>query len=440
MSRPKSSWAEIIGAVGALSAAEGAGRAAAGAHDAAEELRSLRASHVRLSVTLQEHIVREEQHRAAEERQRERVRKLKQAAFDFSEALVGLKGDIEGLLPDYYCAAALLKEKEPQRHANALWEEREWLESYEDKKLVKNCLDTINTIRASIEKYAASDGITFDQLAATLSSRQSRIGLWRTLSSDARKAIEELSRAVGDWTEKGPGDFLDALQELRNATASTRAAMNTFANERSQFSDAFDFVADHPDICQIWHDATESSPGKAESILSGGRTLLAQADQLLGTWTSQVEAFEVLKDLFSRAEYEDFLENLKESTPQVAQLQEVMRLANTAKERSEKVTSLIRTAREQIHSKSWHRALAILREAKLVPAGQRLRTELRGLQVTALKGTLPARLAWIAATGITALGLGNWFGMPGWFLLVVALIPTILTVVLLVQIVAKMRG
>jgi len=149
-------------------------------------------------------------------------------------------------------------------------------------------------MRASIEQYAASDGITFDQLAATLSSRQSRIGLWRTLSSDPQKAIEELSRAVGDWAEKGPGDFLDAFERLRNATASTRAAMNTFADERSQFRDAFDFVAHHPNICQIWRGATESSPGKAEAILSGGRTLLAQADQLLGKWTSQVRALSVI--------------------------------------------------------------------------------------------------------------------------------------------------
>jgi hypothetical protein len=384
-------------------------------------------------------MTRQEQQREAEERQRDHVRKLKQAAFDFSGALAALKGDIEGLLPDYHCAAALFSEMEPQRHANALWEEREWLESYEDKKLVKNCLEMTNAIRASIEKHAATAGIKFDQLASILSSRKSSIGLWRTLSADAHKAIEELSRSLGNWVGTGPADFLDAFEQLRNVTVSTRAAMNMFAQEQSQFRDSLDFVAHHPAICQIWPDASESSPGKAEGMLSKGRTLLSQADQLLGKWTSEVGAFKGLKDLFFRAEYEDFLEKLKKSAPHIAQLQEVTKWADAARARSERVTLLIRSARDQIRSRSWRRALATLREANSVPCSQRRHIELRELELTALKGILPTRIAWVAGIGTISIIVENWFGMPRWLLLESAVAPAILAIMLLVQVIAKGR-
>jgi uncharacterized membrane protein len=59
------------------------------------------------------------------------------------------------------------------------------------------------------------------------------------------------------------------------------------------------------------------------------------------------------------------------------------------------------------------------------------------MELTALKGILPTRLAWISGIGAILIVLASLLGMPRWFLPVIGVVPTILVIMLLVQVIAK---
>lgn len=197
MHRPKSTWAEIIGAIGVLAAAEGASRTA-------KEVRSLHDSQQESVALIKNQLQLERQRLENEERDRECVRNLRQSLFDFSEALPKLRSEIHGLLPDYYCAAALFSELELQRQVDALYENRGLLESYEDKKLLRGCLEGVTSIRAVVAECASADGVLIDQLTAILFSLHSDIRQWRQLLANAREQVEQLSPSIADWEGTGP--------------------------------------------------------------------------------------------------------------------------------------------------------------------------------------------------------------------------------------------
>jgi hypothetical protein len=432
MSRPKSSWAEIIGAIGALSAAEGA-------HRAADEVRNLQALQQSSLTLLQDHLEYERQRHEAEDRLRGSTRKFKQAVFDFSEALIGLKQDIEGLLPDYHCAAALFYEMDLQRHADAFYENRELLESYKDKKLIKNCLEAVGSIRASIEECALAQYVTLDQLAGALFARHSEIRQWQKLSSDTRNAVERLSRSIGEW-EKGPDDFLNALERLREESVSARGALDSFAEKRRQFWETLEFVSNHPNVGQVWREAWEASPSTVEDVVSRGGAVLSQAEQLLGKWVAETTNFKALKDSFSEARYEDFQEKLDQCPPHVRQLKQVRSWAETAVARLRRASELIQSARGEIVRRNWRVARTILLEAEAIPCSRRLRIQLKELELIALDGMLPARLTWVVSIGALLAAVSYWLGILTWFLLAIGVTPLIVALMLLPQIIAARRS
>jgi len=353
----------------------------------------------------------ERQRHEHEDRLRESVRKLRQSVFDFSEALPNLRKAIEELLPDYYCAVALFLEMDLQRQADALHSNRELLESYEDKKLLKNCSDMVTSIRACVEECASTDGSSFDQIARTLGSRRSEIGQWRQLLANAREQLEKLSRSIADWDGTGPNEFLNACEHLRTTVAETPAAIHSLGQSLQRFEETFGFVCGHPNICQIWPDACEARPKMAEEIFSRGKELFDRANQLFHKWMDQVPEFGVLMVSFSESRYEDFLEKVEQCSPDLRNLPEVRRWEDTASTRLQKASKLLQAAKDEIARRNWRSARAKLREVRNVPCSQRLNPELGKLEADVSHGLLPARL-FLAVISAIVLGiLLYWLGI-----------------------------
>lgn len=390
MHRPKSSWAEIIGAIGAIAAAEGA-------NDAAREVRNLQKSQQESLALLKDQLELERQ-------RLESVRKLRQSVFDFSEWLPNLRKAIEGKLPDYYCAAALFSEMELQSRADTLYASRDLLESYEDRKLLKNCVEMVTSTRRLVEECASAAGIPVDKLDGILLSRHSEIRQWRHLVASAREQVDKLSRSIADWDGTGPNEFLNACEDLRTRIAEAQAPLHLLGDSLQQFEETFDFVSSHPNICEVWSDASDVRPKMAGDIFSQADELFARANQLFLKWTDQITDFKFLMDSYSEARYYDFLERLEECSPDVQQLPEVRAWADAASTRLQRVSKLLQAARDEIVHRNWRSALVQLREARKVPCSQRLRPELKKLEVAASDGLLPVRLFWVVIIG-TIIGM-----------------------------------
>lgn len=426
MHRPKSSWAEIVGAVGALAAAEGA-------NQAAQEVRSLRHSQQESFALLKDQLERERQ-------RLESVRKLRQSVFDFSEALLNFRREIKGLLPDYYCAAALFSEMELQSRVDTLYADRESLESYEDKKLLKNCSEWVTSIRASIEECASADGISIDEVTATLSSRHSEIGRWRQLLAVAREQVEQLSRSIADWGGTGPNEFLHAFESLRARVTGAQAALKLLGESLQRFQGTFGFVYSHPSICHVWSDACDARPKTAEDIFSQANELFVRADQLLSKWGGQIADFKALWDSFYEARYEDFLQRLEKCSADLRHLPEVCAWADTASTRLQRVSKLLKVARDEIARRNWLSALVQLREARNVPCSGRLYPELKRLRVAASDGLLAVRLTWFVIIGITAGLLSYSLEIHHWTSWGLGISPVFLVVLLSPQIIAARKA
>jgi hypothetical protein len=435
MSRPKSSWGEIFGAIGALSAAQGA-------HRAADEVRNLQKIQQQSLAVLQDHLQLERQRHEAEERLRVSIRKIKQAAFDLSEALPDLKKEIEILLPDYHCAAALLYETEVQKQADALYASREILESYEDKKLVKTCLETATLIRALVEEHASANNISLDQLAGNLFSLHSEIRQWAKLCSETRDAVYKLSRCTEAWEGSGPDDLLLAFEQLRCEMASTRSALAHLEQRRRQFDESFDFVRCHPQIHSIWRDAGTANVQVFEDLLATGNAAISKGNDLSDKWASGVANFKGLTDSFSEGRYEDFLEELKQCPPHVRGLGKVTQWSRIAVERIERASQFLQSAKDEIRGKHWRAAIALAQKAEGVYRSQRLRVDAGRLQIAAIYGLLPTRLAWMVGVGTAFYVLSYWSGTIRWFLWLLtggAAVPLLITFVMVVLNVSEMR-
>jgi hypothetical protein len=428
LSRPKSSWAGIVGAFGALAAADGAQRAAGELRkQQLAQAESLALQQASLAL-LREHLDNERLAREAEQHLKESVGKLKQALFDFSEALPNLRRDIEGFLPDLYPAAALFYECELQQHADKFYSTRELLESYEDKKLIKRVQDDVRAIRGSIDELASVAGRTLDSVIGELNARRSEIEKLRKVVLEARKSVNGIMEHVSQWSEHGRSDFLDALSGLCQKRSVVQNARQTLTD----FAETIRFIEAHPRIRQVWPQVGDVDLESLEKLNCEIACALREAELLLGKWEPQKENFIALSDHFRSGEYDEFESRLSTCGTDLQQLREVRNWDALARERSAAVRNSLLTARRAIEKKDWKGALRRVKSARAVPCGGALQQAVREVDNLVWVGLLPRRLCWILGICTIAGGICYWGGASRWFLVAVLGVAGILLALFLV--------
>jgi hypothetical protein len=428
LSRPKSSWAGIIGAFGALAAADGAQKAAGELRKQnAARGESLTLQQASLAL-LQEHIDSERRAREAEQQLKELVRKLKQELFDFSEALPSVRQGIEGFLPDLYTAAALFYERALQQRADKFCSNRELLESYEDKKLIKRVQDEVRAIRGSIDELASVAGRTLDSVIGELHARHSEIEKLRKVVLEARETVDGLMEHVSQWSEHGPSDFLDALTGLchgRSVVQNARQALTDFAETIS-------FIEAHPSIGQVWPRVGEVDLDSLEKLNCEITRALRETELLLGKWELQKDNFIALHDHFRSGEYDEFESRLSTCGPDLRQLREVRNWDALARERSAEVRNSLLGARGAIQKKDWKGAFRHVKSARAVRCGGALQQAVQEVDNLVWAGLLPRRLCWILGICTITGGVCYWGRVFRWFLVAVLGVAGILLTLFLV--------
>jgi hypothetical protein len=360
---------------------------------------------------LREHLDNERLAREAEQHLKDYVRKLKQALFDFSEALPNLRRDIEGFLPDFYPAAALFYECELQQHADKFYSTRELLESYEDKKLIKRVQDDVRAIRGSIDELASVAGRTLDSVIGELNARRSEIEKLRKAVLEARKTANSLMEHISQWGEHGPRDFLDALSGLcqeRSVVQNARQALTGFA-------ETIRLIEAHPRIRQVWPQVGDVNSVSLENLDCEISCALREAELLLRKWEPQKENFIALSDHFRSGEYDEFESRLSTCGTDLQQLREVRNWDALARERSAAVRNSLLMARGAIQKKDWKGALLHVKSARAVPCGGALQQAVREVDNLVWVGLMPRRLSWILVVCTITGSICYWGGVFRWF-------------------------
>jgi formylglycine-generating enzyme required for sulfatase activity len=360
----------------------------------------------------------------AEQRLRDAVRKLRQGLFDFVEMLPSEQLEVEGLLPDVYCAFARTIEDRLEAQAAVFDSNKEVLDSYEDKRLVKTASEGVTSIRKVIAQAAEAQGLTEGGVTKELESQRASVSRWKGIMQgcDVKRAskslvwsmvnpdpgkktterespMEGLSNCLSEWRDAKPHDFAAALDRLQQTVAAVTAQIADTRRQRECFANTFEFISAHPKICEIWPEARAATEEVYRRCLVDAEGVLARGEMLLSKWLPLRGQFQRCRELFAKSEYEELAKQATAVDPWLMELPQVKSWTETSAERLARLNSLEACARQAVAQKNWEVAAQRVRAAKEIPQNEKWRAEFGSLETALDKGLLRRRLLWILWIG-----------------------------------------